>query len=500
GSLAEPVPWNARASDPATETSARLLALLSAAPDLEPEERMKLATSLESALVAGAVALPAPADTVSVASRESGPRFAFDEDPWWRALRERVEQLLPPGGQEASMRWARAFRVDERRQLALDRMVRNVFEGAAVTDPDPGPKSVRGWTLVQITDDAWLARRASADEARSLKAALHSRADLQAMTRQLAAVTNDLVPHAFRDGEAPTKTEVIADAGPLAGTDLRLAICHPDPEQLAEAARRRLTHLRLGLFALAALILAITALAARLIQRARSLQNLRTTFVASVSHDLRTPLASIGLMAENLRAGYAKGREPHYGHKIERETHRLRRLIDDLLDFGRIERGLSPNVRRRDVEVAPWMEAFSARERDRCAAKGCALSTTLGPALGSASLDAEALERAVSNLIDNALKHGGAEAIHLIVERSDGNTALHISVEDRGRGLPAGSVSERLFEPFERHSDVSGTGLGLTIVRAIAEAHGGRASLGAGTGGRGTRAVLTLPTPEEEAA
>ena len=228
---------------------------------------------------------------------------------------------------------------------------------------------------------------------------------------------------------------------------------------------------------------------------------LRSTFVASVSHDLRTPIASIGLMAETLREGHARGREGHYARSIEQEAGRLRRIVDDLLDFGRLERGLPVRLSKREVDVPQWLEAFAARERERCQTFGSAtlaLETVSLP--GTARLDVEAVERALSNLIDNALKHSGTDRITLAVRGSgaDGNE-LAFEVADTGTGLAKGTLHEDLFEPFARDSATSGTGLGLSIVRAIAVAHGGDATLSPGPAGRGLVARVTVRTTADAA-
>ncbi|MCP5021976.1 MAG: HAMP domain-containing histidine kinase, partial [bacterium] len=174
-------------------------------------------------------------------------------------------------------------------------------------------------------------------------------------------------------------------------------------------------------------------------------------------------------------------------------------MVDGLLDFGRIERDLLPNVSRMEVEVDPWLDQFEARERARCAAAGCALSVERGGPLGSAHLDVGALERALSNLVDNALKHAHSDAIRLRTQ-IEVQGILTFEVQDAGRGLPRGTVHESLFQPFRRKGEAGGTGLGLTIVRAIAKAHGGSASLAAGPNGNGVCATLRIKTTEDSAA
>lgn len=460
-------PWSAAVDG----TSGRLLALFCAADGAPLAVRTKLGDELREALARNVVSLPGPLDRVDVLI--SG--WDVCVDPWWTALALRATAVL--GSTEE--RWRAAFREPERRALAFVRL---------------GETSASGeeWALRTMSEEAWLAARR--DGAGS-HLTIHTAAQLdEALGDHPGPSLHGLVPSAF--GASSGLTSVVK-SGALRGTDVALMVAHPDPDKVANRERRRVRLMRAGLLALAAVIAFATAAAARMTAKARELHSLRTTFVASISHDLRTPLASIGLMAENLGSGYAKGREEVYVGSIQRETARLRRLVDDLLDFGRLERGLLPNVTRVSVDLVPWLDQVAARERARCAAEGTALSFEMEGILGSASVDAPALERAISNLVDNALKHGEARSIRMRARHESG-AILAIEVEDAGKGLGGGSVHEHLFEPFERRSENEGTGLGLTIVRAIAEAHGGRATLGAGPGGRGAVARIEIAGCEAE--
>lgn len=461
------IPWSAAIDG----TSGRLLALLCAAGDATTEARAELGQELGEALARDAVALPPPIDRM----RALPGGWEFVPDPWWTALAVRATELLGMTGDH----WRTAFREPERRERAFAELGNAVAQDAS-------------WRLEPAGQGAWLAARRDGDE---IHLAIHTARQLdEALSGGGEWPAHGLLPAAF--GSTPGLFSVV-EGGPLEGTDRTLATFHPDPEATANGERRRVRLMRGGLLALAALIAFATAAAARMMKKARELHSLRATFVASVSHDLRTPLASIGLMAENLGSGHAKGREEVYVRSIQRETARLRRLVDDLLDFGRLERGLLPSLSRAPVDVTQWLDGVAARERARCAAKGAALSLETEGALGRASIDAPALERAISNLVDNALRHGEARSIRLRARRGSG-AVLDIEVEDAGKGLGSGkglgggSVHEHLFEPFERRSEKEGTGLGLTIVRAIAEAHGGRATLSPGPNGRGVRARMEI--------
>ena len=462
------IPWSAAIDG----TSGRLLAVLSAASALSPEARSQASEEIIAALLQRQVALPPPIDRVEV----SALGWSVHLDPWWRVLAQRLAADL--GGQESASgtRWSDAMMEPTRTAKAL-----HAFGAEIAGAPETGL-----WRLAAAGNDLFTAARWTTDG--GIELALHSKAQIETAVSALATPSNGLAPVAFVGPGDPT---AVFDAGELVGSAIRCIVTHPNPDAAAASERRKLRYLRFGLFALAGLVLLATVAAARLIDRTARLQELRATFVASVSHDLRTPLASIGLMAENLCSGFAQGREELYAQTIQRETSRLKRLVDDLLDFGRLERGLMPNVVRESVDIEAWLSEAAAAERARCGSAGCALSLELGPDLGIAELDTAALERGIANLVDNALKHGEARSIRIRALRTSAEL-LTIEIEDSGRGLGAGAVHEHLFRAFERQSEQEGTGLGLTIVRAIAEAHGGRATLERGPDGRGALARMEI--------
>lgn len=470
GADAEGVPWDAAHEG----TSGRLLALLAVAEHLTPAARSEAADELSDRLAAGEVALPVPRDVVSLAADGA---IELTPDPWWSELARAMAERL--GG--TPMAWEARMGIEERRARAV-----RALAPAASADR---------WSLSPHPPGPWIAVRGGAANGETGdRIQVLTAADLDRTLAGLGSSAGGLVASAFAPGPAPlTRTD------PLEGTDRPLRVSHPDADRIVRAERRRLRWLRGGLLAVAALILGTTLIGARLLRRARALQELRSTFVASVSHDLRTPLSSIGLMTENLQAGVARGSEERYFASIRRETSRLTRLVDDLLDFGRLERGLLPRVNREPVRVEAWLRELGARERERCGAAGCALSLEIEGELGDESLDASALERAVGNLVGNAMAHGDATAVRIRARR-EGDEVLVVEVEDDGRGFPAGAVLEHLFEPFERRGEAGGTGLGLSIVRAIAEAHGGDAALERGAAGRGAIARLTLRTSSEESS
>lgn len=413
----------------------------------------------------------------------AGDGWRFHSDPWWAALQGACEERLGHRGLD----WNETFLRRARRSRAAAAFVEAEFPGA-VSMLESGRWAVFG------DGDLQVALRATAGG--EIRAALHRTASLDRSLQAMLPEGDDFLVSAFQwDGD----DEGLAPPAPLAGTPVPLHIAASPSSRTLRSLTFRVRALRVGLVAVAVLLVLGSFAAWRTLSREARLRELRSTFVASVSHDLRTPVASISLLASNMASGYAPGSEAKYLASLQGEAARLRRLVDDLLDFGRLERGLPPRIRREPVQVPPWLEAFAEHERARCHAHGCALDLVTESLPAEASLDAPALERGLSNLIDNAIKHGRAEGVQLRV-RAQGTT-LVFEVEDSGSGLSAAALRADLFQPFERASaKTAGTGLGLSIVRAIAEGHGGSASLRACGTGHGAIATLEVSTVEGQAA
>ncbi|MEM8711037.1 MAG: HAMP domain-containing sensor histidine kinase [Planctomycetota bacterium] len=479
-------------------TSARLLALLCVERWLPPAQRAREVDALRDAAVAGTVTLPSCAgDTVEWIG--DSPTLVDDER--WSALETVARGRMPA----ADSTWDALFQRSKRCGAALARTWPRAWFDAA---------SEQRWTLHHVRDAGpWAAIRGT--EETGWQVAIHSATALdQALAGALegpkgegpAEVSgNGFLVQCFaihgdsgsRSYPGPT-TPSLAGPLPLAGVSARLHLTHRDPAEYTAPLTRRFQALRLGLLLTATLIAAASALAWAALVRSARLAALRSTFVASVSHDLRTPVATIGLLAENMAHGYHAGAEGEYVASLRGQSTRLGRLIDDLLDFGRIERGLPPEVRREPVMVAQWLQGFHSRERLRCHELGCALDLVIDSLPESARLDVHALERALGNLIDNAIKHGKAKSIEIHATGRDED--LLLEVIDSGTGLTPSAIRADLFRPFERGgAETAGTGLGLGIVRAIAEAHGGSATLGPRPGA-GAVARVTVRLDEEATA
>jgi signal transduction histidine kinase len=237
-----------------------------------------------------------------------------------------------------------------------------------------------------------------------------------------------------------------------------------------------------------------TGLAVRLAMEERSrrqIEDARRQMVAAVSHDLRTPLASLRLLVEAIDDGVVEGetRERYLG---EMRTHveALTALIDDLFELSRIEAGeISWTMER--IELSRLIDETVAAMRGPAEARGVALAAELPPGEVPAQANAEKVQRVLLNLIQNAIRHTPADG-SVTVRARTAPGGVEVEVADDGKGVPAGE-SERVFEAFyrgdESRSD-DGAGLGLAISRAIVEAHGGRIWLEDGS--PGTRVHFTL--------
>jgi len=206
----------------------------------------------------------------------------------------------------------------------------------------------------------------------------------------------------------------------------------------------------------------------------------RSNFVAAVTHELRTPLTAIRMSGELLRDGIVTAedkRREHYGI-ITAESERLGRLIENVLDLARIERGASA-VKLAAEPLRPLLEQNAAELRPRAEREGFALHVSVPLALPPARVDRDALRQVLENLVENAIKYA-RDASRRTIEieaRARGDRVL-LSVRDFGPGVAPRQLA-RIFEPFHRGEDervrtTQGTGLGLALVRGWVERMGGR--------------------------
>jgi signal transduction histidine kinase len=223
----------------------------------------------------------------------------------------------------------------------------------------------------------------------------------------------------------------------------------------------------------------------------------KTSFVANVSHEFKTPLTTIRLYAELLAQGRVSegSRRTEYLETIGRETQRLARLVGNVLDFSRLEQGRK-KYQPEPLDAGEVVRALLAAHTPRLAEAGLRLETELPSSPLTVTTDRDALEQIVLNLLDNACKYAaaGGEVSVSVKPRASGGATIEVS--DRGPGVPP-AHAERIFEKFHRVDDTltsghAGAGLGLGIARQLARGLRGDVRYRPRAGG-GATFILTLP-------
>ncbi len=248
----------------------------------------------------------------------------------------------------------------------------------------------------------------------------------------------------------------------------------------------------------------------------RRLQTVRTEFVANVSHELRTPLASIRATAETLLDGAVADPEyaPRFLETIIKETDRLVRLSEDLLQLSRAE---TAPPERTTFELGTLVTEVVGRLMSHAARQDITLTLVAPPLPLYVHADYNGMDQVFFNLIENAIKYtptGGSVKVTAepVADKSNGDTSkgeARVTVRDTGIGILAADLP-RIFERFWRADRArkfqggvggsggsGGTGLGLSIVKHIVESHGGRVSVQSDLG-RGSRFTVHLPLVERE--
>jgi two-component system phosphate regulon sensor histidine kinase PhoR len=228
----------------------------------------------------------------------------------------------------------------------------------------------------------------------------------------------------------------------------------------------------------------------------KKLEHLRTEFVANVSHELKTPLTSIKGFVETLLGGALEdpATARNFLEIIDGHAARLERLISELLELARLENGELP-LQLRAVDLKPLIQRSAHLFENEIRDKRQALEIECPPSLAPVSGDEEKLERALGNLIHNAVKFTPEEGKIKIRAWEDGGQ-VKISVSDTGIGIAEDQLP-RIFERFyrvdkSRSRKEGGTGLGLSIVKHIAQAHAGSVSVES-RAGKGSTFTLSLP-------
>ncbi|HEV2694787.1 MAG TPA: ATP-binding protein [Verrucomicrobiae bacterium] len=291
-----------------------------------------------------------------------------------------------------------------------------------------------------------------------------------------------------------------------AGFEIKFFLTNRSQMLAAERRRAKL----FGALVIGAAFTALIGLFAtrRAFQRQEQLNDLKSNFVSSVSHELRAPIASVRLMAENLERGKIPdpARQGEYFHFIVQECRRLSSLIENVLDFSRIEQGRKQydfeptNLAALTETTVKLMEPYAAEKGVNLKLETSSSAAENGNL--EMNIDGRAIQQALVNLIDNAVKHSPkGEKVTIEIKRAADPinhqlSTINLSVTDHGPGIPV-AEREKIFERFYRlgselRRETQGVGIGLSVVKHIVEAHSGRVIVKSEVG-KGSRFTIELP-------
>lgn len=238
------------------------------------------------------------------------------------------------------------------------------------------------------------------------------------------------------------------------------------------------------------------ALTLRATDREARLAQAKSNFVSNVSHELKTPLSLISLFSEILELGrvHSEDKKTEYYRIIHHESRRLHKMINNILDFSKIEAGRK-TYDFAQSDMAEVIENVLSSYRYQITNSGFEVQTNMQPGLPSVLIDRDAMSQAISNLVDNAIKYSG-NVKHLSITTKALASQLSIEIADRGIGIPQAEQA-KVFDKFYRVGnglvhDVKGSGLGLSLVKHIIEAHKGSISVESELG-KGSRFTILLP-------
>lgn len=292
-----------------------------------------------------------------------------------------------------------------------------------------------------------------------------------------------------------TTTVPLHDAADwMPGWRLALTFRGPDP---FEAASTQQTRIYFGIGSIVIVATALLALiAGRFVSAQMRLTRMKDDLVSTVSHELKTPLASMRMLVDTLLAGRYHGPDhlDRYLKLIAKENHRLSHLIENFLSFSRLARNKQQFL-MQDVKAGAIVQDALEAMQDRLTAPNCQLTVDVDPDLPVIRGDRQALASVVINLLDNAYKYTGSNK-QIRLRACHKNATVQIEVADNGIGLSS-RETERIFDRFYQVDqslarEQSGCGLGLSIVRFIVEGHNGSISVNSQPG-TGSTFTVRLP-------
>jgi len=280
---------------------------------------------------------------------------------------------------------------------------------------------------------------------------------------------------------------------PFSNWKARIGLRNTDLDDLA---RNSFLHSAGATFLVLVFLLCGIALVIRATDREARLAQAKSNFVSNVSHELKTPLSLISLFSEILELGRVSSEEKRteYYRIIRHESRRLNKMIDNILDFSKIEAGRK-KYDFAEGDMAEVIEDVLSNYRYQIVNSGFDVQTNIQPDLPPVLIDRDAMAQAVSNLLDNAIKYSGGVK-RLSITAGTRGSDLSIEIADHGIGIPRAEQA-KIFEKFYRVGDglvhdVKGSGLGLSLVKHIVEAHRGTVSVESEVG-RGSRFTILLP-------
>jgi len=325
-------------------------------------------------------------------------------------------------------------------------------------------------------------------------------------------IVKDSMPTLFAESATPSRVNVVDEDGriiygpPLRSGEFTVAVRFPttlygwrvqvspsaSDELMARVQNRATLELVMVVLSCVVIVLGVATILLAA-ERQRRISSLKSEFVANVSHELKTPLALVRMFGEMLQSGKVASEEKRqeYLDIIVSESERLSALIENVLDFARVEKGREA-YDFADGDVGEAVARAVNVYRYRAEREGVELTTELEQNLPRAHIDERAIQLAVINLIDNALKYApGSEVVTVraacetesMVPGVSGKPMIVVRVTDRGPGVPP-EDRERIFERFVRGATsraaagqrpIRGSGIGLALVKHIAESHGGHA-------------------------
>jgi two-component system phosphate regulon sensor histidine kinase PhoR len=352
-----------------------------------------------------------------------------------------------------------------------------------------------------------------------------SRRYLVVAWHDIGRIVKDTMPALFSEASSPARVNVVDEDGriifgpPLRTGEFTVAVRFPttlygwrvqvspsaSDELTARVRSRTMLEQIMVLLSCVVLVLGmITILLAA--WRERRISALKSEFVANVSHELKTPLALVRMFAEMLQSGRvaSDAKKQEYLDIIVSESERLSSLIENVLDFARVERGRQA-YEFAEGSVGDAVSRAITVYRHRAEREGVELTVDVAPGLPTCDIDERAIQLAVINYVDNALKYAPASGVVAVkVTCEDGS--IVVRVLDRGPGVPP-EDRERIFERFVRGSTarahgserpVRGSGIGLALVKHIAQSHGGLAWVDTAPGG-GASFAMSIPAKVQPA-